>query len=258
MSCYKKSDHPQVIQRVEALGDEVKRLADAGKGDIAYSNEIRHEMMSTYAWHGAPQKAEDILDELIRAVLEDSESGRNTNNGLELNARSMNIVLRAWTDVNNPERAEAILKRMRAYRDRGVPKMAPVGMNYHRVIECWNQSNDPRAGERADGILQLMEEDAKQKTRAHLHIASKGLYLAVMKRLAQSGSGECAESLLRRIQRLFDVAKSDTDVDEFLYREVILAWNLSDSPQAAERSRRLEEEMLERFPNASRNIATTL
>jgi hypothetical protein len=170
----------------------------------------------------------------------------------------MNIILSAWTDVNNPERAEAILRRMRAYRDRGVPNMALIGMNYIRVIECWNQSFDPSAGERADGILKLMEEDAQKKTKAHLYIARKGLYLAVMKRLAQSGSGECAESLLRRIQILFDVEKSDTDVDQFLYREAILAWNLSDSPQAAERSKRLGEEMLERFPNAARSIDSTL
>jgi PPR repeat len=258
MSCYKKSNHPQVIQRVEGLGDEVKKLADAGEIDIEYNSAIRHEMMSTYAWHGAPQKAEDILFELCRDVLEESDVGRKPKTSLELNARSMNIVLSAWTDANNPERAEAILRRMRDFRDRGVSNMTPIGMNYVRVIECWNQSDDANAGERADGILKLMEEDAQKKTKAHMYIARKGLYLSVMKRLAQSGSGECAESLLRRIQSLFDAEKSNTDVDQFLYREAILAWNLSTSPQAVHKSKALEEEMLERFPNAAKNIDTTL
>ncbi|CAB9531244.1 Pentatricopeptide repeat-containing protein (Partial), partial [Seminavis robusta] len=230
-----------------------QQRAAAGEERIEYSSSIYHEMMSTYASHGAPEKAEEMLDELCQTVLDGTTDNNQSN--LEVNSRSMNMVLSAWARANNPDRAEAILKRMIDYRDRGLSGMAPIAMNYMRVIECWNRSSssNPLAGERADDLLKLMENDAQRKSKTHMFLANKGLYLAVMKRLAQFGSGERAGELLRRVQSLFEDEKSNTAIDQFLYREAILAWKNSTSPNAAARSEVLEQELLQRFFSSQRS-----
>lgn len=134
--------------------------------------------------------------------------------------------------------------RMCHYRDCNLPNIRPIPRNYIDVIECWNQSSgNPSAGERADDVLKLLETDFSGV------VAGKGLYLGVMKGLAQSGSGKRAEALLRRLQALSEDEKCDTEMDLFMYREVCLAWKQSNDADATKHIQRLEGEIAERFPS---------
>lgn len=82
MLCHLKSNHPQVIQRVESLRDEVIERAKSGEADVVFDSVMLHAVMQTYCRHGNPQVAEDLLDQLCQEVLE----GTNEQNW-ELSSR---------------------------------------------------------------------------------------------------------------------------------------------------------------------------
>lgn len=237
MSCHLKSDHPEAIQRVEALRDEVIERAKNGEGDLTFGSFMFHVVMQTHCHHGDPNHAENLLDQLCHEVLE----GQNEYDW-ELSSLSFISVFGAWIRANDAERAEAILKRMCRYRDQNLANIQPIPKNYIDLIECWNRSGHPNAGERADEVLQMMETDFSGV------MAGKGLYLGVLKALAQSGSGQRAEALLRRVQVLSEDEISNTQMDLFMYREVCLAWTKSNDPDAMKHVRRLEQEIAQKFP----------
>ena len=243
MLCYLKSDHPDIIQRVEAIRDEVIERAQNGEEDLVFNSLMFHAVMQAHSRYGDPEDAEFLLDQLCREVLE----GKNEQNW-ELNSHSFNSVLRAWIRANHPERAEAILKKMCQFRDHNLANIRPTPRNYIDVIESWTRSAQPAAGDRADDALQMLETDFSGVE------AGKGLYLAVMKALAQSGSGERAEALLRRVHALSDIENYNTEMDLFMYREACLAWKKSNNAEATKHIQRLEIEIAQKFPNARKAV----
>ena len=242
MNSYVYSNHPDVVEHVEALRDEILEREKKGEASIALDNVAFHTVMMAHSRYGDPGRAEAMLDEICQEAL---VKGSENPFGLILDSRSLVMVLRAWTNIRNPERAEAILKRMCQYRDQNVPNIMPLPLNFLSVVSCWNQSTDPLAGERADDLLQMLERENQGEEKVPVR---KGFYLATMKNLARVGNGERAEAMLRRVQSQFEAEKPDTDVDLFLYREVIHAWSQSQDPNATDRIQSLETEIAERFP----------
>ena len=265
MHCYVRSNHPEATARVDALRDEMLERFKNGEQDLVFDQVGFGILLNAYAQHGQPERAEKLLEEQCREILQEVEGRSNSNsnnndntpdnpprNTIVLNSKMFNTVLSCWARSNNAERAEAVLRMMCHVRDKGVENVKPISLNYVTVVDCWNRSDSPLAGERANDILQLMESDPGTRGVA----AGKGLYLEVMKHLARSGNGEKAEALLERVQTLFRDEKSNTDVDLFLYHEVIQAWRQSGHSDAEDRIRKLEGEMSERFPSSKMKQAS--
>lgn len=246
MACYVKANHPGAIEYVEALQGEMLERQKDGETSTLFDNAAFHAVMSAHCQVGDPDKAEIMLDEICHAVLE--AAGSENPIGLELQNHSLNMVLGAWVRVNNPERAESILRRLCQYRDSCVPKVKPTIANFLTAVDCWNRSKDPLAGERADNLLQVLEEEI-QSRHGGRGAAKKDFYLMTMKNLAQVGDGKRAEAMLRRMQSVLRDEKNYTRVDLFLYREVVHAWSQSQDPDADDRIQSLETEIAERFPS---------
>jgi len=245
MNCYLKSNHPDAIRRVEALCDDIlERSDEKGETDRSFNDYGLAALLQVYCQHGQPEKAEAIVEEAYNDFIAGKAPVEEF--GIKLKTRTMVMMLNEWARLNHPERADAMLRRMRDLRDRGVVDDL-FSLHYLTVADCWNRSDHPSAGERADGILQMLETDENVvRSKAS---AQKGFYLIVMKQLARSGKGERAESLLRRIQSIFHKKeKPNTEVDLFLYLEATQAWRQSEDPNATERIDALEMEMAEKFP----------
>ena len=216
-----------------------------GEDSVSFDYHAFHTVMSMYGQQGFPARAEAMLDEVCPEppLADVSKQGAPPKgNSTLLSSYSFLTVINAWIKANNPERAEAILRRMCRCRDQQIPHVRLFPQNFIVVAACWNKSQQQQAGVRADDLLQLMELENVDAKNFEL---PRGIYVETMKNLASVGEGERAEALLRRVQPLF---RKGSRVYLSLYRDVIHAWRQSQDPRASERIASLEAEITDRFP----------
>jgi len=183
MDCWAKSGRydsgeqaEEILREMEELSSESPKYAHLQPNIISYNTVI-----NAYANIGNAEKAESILDELcIGALVQNiKKSGiqqqHHQGEKAKPNVRTFTTVIKAWAkraseDISTtpsvpgedgyndaPERAEAILKRMKELGKNNVlPDIAPNRVSYTAVIDCWAKAKRDNSGERAEAILREM------------------------------------------------------------------------------------------------------
>ena len=226
---------------------------------------VMHYSIAAHAWaksnnHQAGVQAEQILDTL----LEHSK----TNPLLLPNRIVFNCVIHAWSRQGNIERAEATFERMKvdpriqletgdynallsAYARQGNARkaesvlkemldsnMEPDLISYNCILDSWRQDDEPGAAERAESILQTLQQnyddglsDIKPNGRSYSSVASAYIKTGRSDSIAQA-------------ERLLSLAEErGLAHDSYLYNAVLDAWAMSNNNDSAEKAEAILNEM---------------
>jgi len=157
-------------QRAMRLLERMDQLYESGlikaRPDIISYNSV----LNAFAKSGGPQsasRAEELLDTLEARVLynNDDDDADADNNGRSRRRRrhairpdvySYNIVISAWSNCGDANKAVALLDRMTALTNEGRAHVKPDAMTYNTVLHAWSQSSDRNAPVKALGLLEIM------------------------------------------------------------------------------------------------------
>ena len=165
LQAYAKTATPQGAQKAEALLRRNERLYYAGSNNNsndASTNEhckphaiLFNAVIDAVARSGLPdsgQHAEALLQEMEDKYQAGDDSFRVTR-------RSLNAVLLAYrNDVHGGQKAEYILRRMEELTEAGVYDVMPDVIAWNTAIGAIAHSDDPTAAERAQAMLDRMQD----------------------------------------------------------------------------------------------------
>eukprot|EP00547_Thalassionema_nitzschioides_P014504 CAMPEP_0194247968 /NCGR_PEP_ID=MMETSP0158-20130606/17310_1 /TAXON_ID=33649 /ORGANISM="Thalassionema nitzschioides, Strain L26-B" /LENGTH=863 /DNA_ID=CAMNT_0038984129 /DNA_START=63 /DNA_END=2650 /DNA_ORIENTATION=+ len=281
----------------------LRRLEEeASNGNPAFQLDVAHYSVVANAWaksndKNAGMQAEQVLKQLVERSQIDSS--------LVPNRVMYNCIIHAWSRQGNFKQAEKVFERMKAdpyikvetadynavlaaYARNRNPRKAeellkymveaetgPDVISYNCILDSWKKSHEPGSAERAESILETMQENfdagrsnVKPNGRSYSIVASayiksksgdavihserllslaeqRGvandsyLYNGVLDALASSGQpdvGQKAEKIL------FELEKKGM-VNTISYNTVIKAWRFSHHKDAAQRAKALLDRM---------------
>jgi pentatricopeptide repeat protein len=105
-------------------------------------------LLAAYARIGDGRRAQGLLKDMI-------------DNGVDADVISYNCVLDSWakcTEEGAAERAEMILTTLQRNYDNGYSYICPNPRSYATVVKAWQNSNSPYGAQRAEAILERMEQ----------------------------------------------------------------------------------------------------
>ena len=165
-----------------------------------------------WAQIGHVQRAEQLLDEQIR------------NSIIPVDSHSFNVVLTAWSKSNHPkspQRAEAVLQRMRTYHESGQANCPPDAYSFSIVLNCWAQSEQSHAAQRAEVMLMEMIQLVKSKQSSVQQLNAVPLN-TVLHAYARRGNAQRAEQLLLAF---LQNQQGIIQPDEISFNCVLAAWS---------------------------------
>ncbi len=157
----------RLLERMEAMyesGSFFKGGKGGAKPDIISYNSV----LNAFAKCGGPRsarRAEEMLDELEDSY-DKSRDGMEGGGRSSLSSSSMrnvcpdvysyNIVISAWANCGQADRAVALLDRMAHRTKEGKARLIPDATTYNSVLHAWSQSSDRNAPVKALGLLEIM------------------------------------------------------------------------------------------------------
>ena len=128
-------------------------------------------------------------------------------------------------------------------------------ISFNSVISAWANSNDPTAGQRAELLLRRMLELSRQgNDDMHPNTIT---YNSVIDAWAKSGdlsAGKKAESLLSEMAKQYNTGNGDTKPDTLSYSSAITAWANSRDPNAGTHAEALLKRMEEQYKMGNRDV----
>lgn len=143
-------------------------------------------------------------------------------------------LLATRTDVNSGQVSQRILLYMQDLADAGDAHMSPSTKFFNLTIRAWSNSGHALAAQRAESILDLMQQLPDLKP-------NRLTYNFVIKAWSKSGdifAGKRAEQHLRRMQELAAAGDSDLAPNEYTYGDVGNAWKLSGHADAEKKAKK--------------------
>ncbi len=163
-------------RRAMALLGRMEMLHESGliigaKPDIVSYNSVLDALAKSGGGVESARLAEEMLNDL--EALYDSRRQRRRNRDVgggfgtsvvgsasSLDIRpdvySYNIVIGAWANCGNANRAVSLLDRMTRQVSRGRTHLQPDATTYNSVLHAWSQSSDRNAPVKALGLLEIM------------------------------------------------------------------------------------------------------
>jgi pentatricopeptide repeat protein len=243
VECWTKSRGADAGERAESILKDIRKLYASGDIDFQADAKMYTVVLNAFARRGKAEKAEALLESMIEDSLNGNESARP-------NVISFSVVLNAWSKCRSndaPERAEAILSRMRELYQKDGDKWdtKPNAVSYTSVMDCWAKSRLPAAPERAEAWLRATqerflqgEEDCRLNSRS---------YTAVLDAFARRGQSESAEAILEEMCKDFANGNRNAKPDVVSYTTVLSAWSRSQSHNAPERAEAILSRMWELY-----------
>ena len=158
LQAYAKTATPQGARKAEALLRRNERLYHSGGSNYTHCKPhgiLFNAVIDAVARSGLPdsgQHAEALLQEMEDKYQAGDDSFRVTR-------RSLNAVLLAYrNDVHGGQKAEYILRRMEELTNAGVYDVMPDVIAWNTAIGAIAHSHDPTAAERAQAMLDRMED----------------------------------------------------------------------------------------------------
>uniref|UniRef100_A0A7S1CV07 Pentacotripeptide-repeat region of PRORP domain-containing protein n=1 Tax=Skeletonema marinoi TaxID=267567 RepID=A0A7S1CV07_9STRA len=220
----------------------------AGEIDVRYYNNVMNRI-AVSGKKDAGKQAERLLNVLI-------ESYKKGKGNFVPDRSSFNTVIKAYarTPANTKngkhaaKDARRILSMMEDAASSGLGGIArdiePDKVSCTSILTAWANSGERDAGERAEQLLQRMED---MYSRGNLGIKPDTVtYNAVIKVWGRCGSrqaGERSEALLRKMFKLYEEGNADVRPDDVTFNSVIHNIANSNEPDSPKRANRLLEQM---------------
>jgi pentatricopeptide repeat protein len=245
------ASHPQALNEIHKLITRLSRLSKI-TGDTeryqpdtrsfntlieAYANLAAAGLRRNHQWKGITQndtltqkspgfKAEKVLRYMYSSYVQSKDDGIDLEDsngdsdgvGVQPNVKSYNCLVKVFSNLGMPERAEAVLMSMLREKimDENIKmddfpimnSVPPDRVTFNSVINAWAKSGRPKAGERAEALL------------GYMHGPNDGFWL-------HDG----------RFDGLFQA-------NSLSYNSVMNAWSQSGSPRGSERAEQILDHML--------------
>jgi pentatricopeptide repeat protein len=186
LACWANSDLPGAAEEAEGIlqsflqepGDQQDRFVvflPPVAQLIAYNTVLR-----AYSQAGNPQRADDMLQQLITLCHPNDNDGDNNMAHVRPDFISFNQVLAGWSKATETHlvarathRAEALLAQMQALHTMDGWNTQPDASTYSSVLQCWAMSPLEGAADHAERIFREMQQQAchhpEQQRRHHGH-----------------------------------------------------------------------------------------
>jgi len=149
---------------------------------------------------------------------------------------------------NALEQAEAILQRMESLYERtGDESTKPDHITYSAILRTISRSKPPIDIERAEDIMNIMEEKAK---KSEIPWPNASAYTSLIHSFKNSGLedlGEKASLTIERMDEAHTHGNYTVKVDTIAFNAAISAWALSNSPEKAVKAWELLNDMCNRY-----------
>lgn len=151
LSGWARLEHPLSIVRAEALFKEMQRLHQAGElvCDAVTYNSMLNCLASMSSRVGA-ERAEVI----VQNMKELSNAGEGT---FRPNYISYGCLIKAWANVGDAARADAVLSEMFEEFTSGKVHMKPQLRHFEQVAKAWSASADEFSIQKVQSILEMKE-----------------------------------------------------------------------------------------------------
>ena len=160
MQAWANSDSPEQCEKVEQIFKEILDLRESLSDEERNhpSNEINiypyNRLMQVWSKSGNPEKAERILNDMLdRVSVGDKDAVAPSN-------LSWTTVAQGWARKGKVEQTENILKRMHEHYCAGMTSAKRNIVIYNTLLLAWRKSSDPLAANKAQRLLDWMEEQA--------------------------------------------------------------------------------------------------
>ncbi|CAB9524759.1 Pentatricopeptide repeat-containing protein [Seminavis robusta] len=147
-----------------------------------------------------------------------------------------------FTKTPAPIIAEEILHRLVRTCDSN-PSLRPSIITFNSTINTWSRSRHPEAPERAQQILQIIQDLSKQPGWNGLHPTTQ-TYGTIIHTWANSNSTMAAEQAQLLVQ---EMKQMQLPLNGEIHLGVLKAWSSSTDPQAAERANELLQDLIVNF-----------
>lgn len=267
-----KSGRKDAAKRAEKVLESMRKAQDDGKDAAGMRPDATTytaviDALARSTARDAPVRAEKILFRMMDEAEEAAKceaAGLPSPEGGAIVPTSItcDAVLNAWArrgSREGAERAEKILARMEALKDKGAEgsgaSIRPTAYSYATVISAWAHSRGgAEAAEKAEAVMEKMLKDWSKRGNDESAVRPNAVvFNAVIDAWSRSGdprAGTKAVELLDRMERLHEKEGGDDDdlrPDVITYNSVINAWSgtagCADAAKSAEEVfRRLESD----------------
>ena len=232
LSALSQCQEPSAPDRAEVIfRDMLERHARDGDTEWLPTVHCYTSYIGIWAKSGRPNgavKAQAVVDGMRGSAFD-----------VRLNKFHYGVLIQAWIQVGDLEKAEGVLRLMMNEYKQGNESAKPDLRVIWEVREAWSRSG---AKDRATRVLQLMEgSDALSM----LKLLSTGKW---------KGDTEQAESILRHAQASFDSGYSTVKPTYEHYNATITALSRSKDSQAAIRADALLQEMITAYDKGDKDM----
>jgi pentatricopeptide repeat protein len=251
LDCWAKTNRPGAAKRALEF---LHKMAQNGVHPDVYSYNI---VLHALAQQGQPQEAHQLMNRMLGLGVIPDVTTYNTllsawsksklpeapQRAIKLFAQmkqqpsvmldlvTFNTVLNCYGKTGNPERAEQLLGDL----CRGIyPSVHPDRTSFNTVIAAWSRSRHPDAGQRAEQVLNKMQElggAVRPDTISYnsvLHAWSKS---------CSSGVAERCAGIIQMMRDLYEAGDLSVKPDVITYNMWMTAWGSSsrvDAPECAD------------------------
>ena len=217
IDAWAKSGHPHSGQKANEIVHKMEQR------NIRLNRVTYNSWMNAYALQGNAKKTEEIFQRMQEDIPE------------EILIYDHNIVISAYSREGRAMEAEKILKELVDRCGKGEDTCFPSLLSYNLVLDGWAKSNDERCGERAEMILDAIEEQKELNLRPDLYS-----YVAAISALIHSGES----NILDRVEAIWTRAKAKGNIEDcFLFSATLDAYARISPDNSLQRV----EELLQEF-----------
>ena len=194
------------IEKAEALLKELFLEGSPVSPDSTSINTVINAWTKS-GRHNAPQRAEAILELMLRPDASWQEGGKPL--GIRPTSITFNSVMSAWTKTRKPEAPERCQHLFNLMSNNEVALIHPDFVTYNIMIHAWSLSNQEDAPEQAETLLQEMQQKAKAgNARMRPNTKTYGSLINVWSRSRRPEAGQKAEEYLRKIIQISEGKQS--------------------------------------------------
>lgn len=200
----------------------------------------------------APQRAEDILNEMLAESGEDRRVSNVHHTAITFNrlpnptSITFNSVMSAWTKSRKSEAAERCQRLFLLMNDlvkKGQIFVKPDFVTFNTLIHAWSLADDEDAPDHGEALfLDMKRQYEAGNSRMHPNTRTYGSLISVWSKSKRPNSGEKAEEYLRKIIETSRPVKQSSqkprrrhfkeDPRVFEFTSAIRAWANSGDPRA--------------------------
>jgi pentatricopeptide repeat protein len=235
LHAHAKSQHAKAGERAEALLTRMQQLYQEGESSVKPNVLSYTSVMECWARGANGERAEQLLHHLeelyhetqdpdlqpdvpcYNTVLHAWSRSNKPQRADELlktmfsegnvDQRSFNIVLAAWAQFGDADKAEAILTRMHELAQEGLVDCRPSVVTYNTVLDSWTKSKQKNNWKRARDILNHMEQ--LYQTGDEQVQPNVRTWNTVLNCMAKSGKVDLAEDVMDQFTQAAKEGRTD-------------------------------------------------